>query len=60
MTFFDTSTAGSATITNTGVRDSSTRSTAGSATITNNGQYLAFLDASTAGSATITNNVSVP
>ncbi|MDQ2867296.1 MAG: autotransporter domain-containing protein [Verrucomicrobiota bacterium] len=70
--FHDTSTAGSATITNIGTTFGATggltefldTSTAGSATITNNGNgefiraggSTVFHDTSTAGSATITNN----
>lgn len=57
VTFYNTSTAGSATITNDtfGSLSFNNASTAGSATIANDGG-LVFVDASTAGSATIINN----
>jgi autotransporter-associated beta strand protein len=58
LSFVNSSTAGSATITNNAgsLLQFLDSSTAGSATITNNaGSLLRFLDSSTAGSATITN-----
>ena len=59
LQFHDSSTAGSATITNNGMRIFYGTSTAGSATITNNVGLIQFRDTSTAGSATITNTGSL-
>jgi autotransporter-associated beta strand protein len=59
LQFFDTSTAGRASITNTnvGTLTFNNASTAGSATITNNvNGFLQFFNTSTGGSASITNN----
>ncbi|MEH2610413.1 autotransporter domain-containing protein [Bradyrhizobium sp. AZCC 1693] len=55
--FNDTSTAGSAIVTNNGVLEFNTGSTAGSAAITNNA-VVNFYDATSGGSANITNLVS--
>jgi autotransporter-associated beta strand protein len=55
LLFVNSSSAGSASITNNGFLQFAYSSTAGSARITNNG-VLDFFDTSTAGSASITNN----
>jgi autotransporter-associated beta strand protein len=57
VNFLNTSTAGSAAITNNSILAFLDNSTAGSAVITNNGT-VSFISASTAGNATITNNSS--
>jgi autotransporter-associated beta strand protein len=59
LQFINTSTAGSASITNNGsgnVVAFSNTSTSGSANISNNSGFVGFFDTSTAGGATITNN----
>ncbi|MDO8396184.1 MAG: autotransporter domain-containing protein [Bradyrhizobium sp.] len=59
LNFYNTNTAGSATITNNGIVHFADASTAGNATITQNGNtgsYFLFTDDSTAGNAAITNN----
>src|ERR1700738_2610041 len=56
LQFFNTSTAGSASITNNWGLQFYDTSTAGSASITNNNNFLYFYNTSTAGSASITNN----
>jgi outer membrane autotransporter protein len=55
LEFYDTSTAQSATITNTGLLRFNNTSTAGSAAITNN-NTMRFYHTATAGSATVANN----
>ncbi|MDP1866474.1 MAG: autotransporter domain-containing protein [Bradyrhizobium sp.] len=57
ISFLDTSTAGSATIANSGTVEFNNTSTAATATITNNA-VINFQDSSSAGSAGITNNAS--